>query len=243
MRIEVDAATGTFSVDGQPGFGRLVDDGDEGDTYNWCPPADDDVVDRPDAVQVEVIESGPLRAALVVRATYTWPERIESGARIGERQVEVDTRLELHAGERLVRVTTELDNPSRDHRLRVWFPLPEPAVESSAECAFAVVTRGLVAEGGPTEAPLATYPSRRFVQAGGLTVVHEGLLEYELVDLADRCLGHRAGRGPRPHAAAGHRLHLPGTDGDTTPAGRPGDPGRGPADDRAPPRALRDPDR
>jgi alpha-mannosidase len=32
---------------------------------------------------------------------------------------------------------------------------------------------------------LATYPSRRFVQAGGLTVVHEGLLEYELVDITD----------------------------------------------------------
>ena len=29
---------------------------------------------------------------------------------------------------------------------------------------------------------LPTFPSRRFVSAGGLTVVHEGLLEYELVD-------------------------------------------------------------
>ena len=54
-----------------------------------------------------------------------------------------------------------------------------------AECAFATVERGLVAEGGPTEQGLATYPSRRFVGAGGLTVAHEGLLEYELVDLDD----------------------------------------------------------
>jgi hypothetical protein len=184
VRVEIDPATGTYAIDDRPGFGRLVDDGDEGDTYNWCPPARDDVVDQPDDVRVEVVESGPLRAALAVRATYTWPERIEDGERIGERRVQIDTRLELHAGERLLRVTTELDNPSRDHRLRVWFPLPEPAVESRAECAFAVVTRGLVAEGGPTEAPLPTYPSRRFVQAGGLTVVHEGLLEYELVDVA-----------------------------------------------------------
>ena len=30
-----------------------------------------------------------------------------------------------------------------------------------------------------------TYPSRRFVQAGGLTVCHDGLCEYELVDLAE----------------------------------------------------------
>ena len=68
----------------------------------------------------------------------------------------------------------------------MWFPLPQPATESRAECAFTTVQRGLVAEGGPPERPLATYPSRRFVQAGGLTVAHEGLLEYELIDVDDR---------------------------------------------------------
>ncbi len=46
-----------------------------------------------------------------------------------------------------------------------------------------MVERGLVAEGGPTEVGLATFPSRRFVEAGGLTIAHEGLLEYELVDI------------------------------------------------------------
>jgi mannosylglycerate hydrolase len=60
--------------------------------------------------------------------------------------------------------------------------LPRQATVSHAECAFAVVERGLQAEGGPSERGLPTYPSRRFVSAGGLTVVHEGLLEYELVD-------------------------------------------------------------
>jgi alpha-mannosidase len=85
-----------------------------------------------------------------------------------------------------VAVQIDFDNHGiRDHRLRVHLPLPERAVSSRAECAFAVVERGLVAEGGPTELPLATYPSRRFVSAGGLTVAHEGLLEYELVDLDD----------------------------------------------------------
>ncbi len=32
---------------------------------------------------------------------------------------------------------------------------------------------------------MSTYPSRRFVRAGGLTIAHEGLLEYELVDIDD----------------------------------------------------------
>ncbi len=92
------------------------------------------------------------------------------------------TRLELRAGERMVRVTAVVDNRCRDHRLRAWFTLPRRAMSSTAECAFGVVERGVEAEGGPTERGLPTFPCRRFVSAGGLTVVHEGLLEYELVD-------------------------------------------------------------
>ena len=61
-------------------------------------------------------------------------------------------------------------------------PMTGPATTSVAECAFATVERGLDAEGGPNEVGLPTFPSRRFVRAGDLTVVHEGLLEYELVD-------------------------------------------------------------
>ena len=183
VRVDVDRSTGTFAVDGTAGFDRLVDDGDAGDTYNWSPPAKYVVVDRPQSVAVSVEEAGPLRGRLRVARTYQWPERIEGGARVGERLVEVATTLELRAGERLVRVTTSLDNACRDHRLRTWFPLPAPASTSEAECAFSVVTRGLAAEGGPHEQALPTWPCRRFVQAGGLTVVHEGLLEYELVDV------------------------------------------------------------
>ena len=104
---------------------------------------------------------------------------------MGERSVVVTTIIELRAGERLVRVTTNFDNPCRDHRLRALFRLPVPAPTSRAECAFGVVERGLDTEGGTDELAVPTFPSRRFVTAGGLTVVHEGLLEYELVDIDD----------------------------------------------------------
>ena len=78
----------------------------------------------------------------------------------------------LNLGEDLVRVRVELDNHGvRDHRLRAWFPLPQPASTSHAECAFGSVERGLHDEGGPTEKSLATFPSRRWVQAGGQTLV------------------------------------------------------------------------
>ncbi len=98
--------------------------------------------------------------------------------------------MELRADERIVRVVTQFVNPSRDHRLRVHLPLPQPADHSEAECAFAVVRRGLETEGRPDEFGLPTFPSRRFVSAGGLTVAHEGLLEYELVDIDDAGSAH-----------------------------------------------------
>jgi hypothetical protein len=187
VTVVVDAADGTFSLDGVPGYGRLVDDGDFGDTYNYSPPAHDSVVDTPDSVTLAVGDRGPVRATVVVTATFTWPERVGSVSleREGSRTVEVTTTLELRADEPIVRVHTSFVNPSRDHRLRVHLPLRTPATTSTAECAFTTVERGLTAEGRPEEFGLPTFPSRRFVSAGGLTVVHEGLLEYELVDIGD----------------------------------------------------------
>jgi alpha-mannosidase len=79
----------------------------------------------------------------------------------------------------------EFDNRCRDHRLRAHFPLPARVERSSAECAFAVVDRGLTTEGGPHELPLPTFVSRRFVDCSdgevGLAILHDGLLEYEVV--------------------------------------------------------------
>src|SRR5205814_1570954 len=84
-----------------------------------------------------------------------------------------------------LRVSHEIDNPARDHRLRAHFPLPARVDGSDAECAFAVVHRGLTAEGGAHEVGLPTFPSRRFVDASdgtaGLALIHDGLLEYEVI--------------------------------------------------------------
>jgi hypothetical protein len=184
VTLAVDPDDGTFAVDGHAGLGRLVDGGDYGDTYNYSPPDEDRLVDRPDRVEVTVLESGPMRARFRAAAEYTWPTHIEGHprARVGECKSEVVTVVELRAGERFARVEVALDNRCRDHRLRAHFPLPVAATVSRAECAFAVVERGLTAEGGPNEYGLPTFPSRRFVSAGDLTVAHEGLLEYELVE-------------------------------------------------------------
>jgi alpha-mannosidase len=196
LRVTVDGDDGTYTIETADGLrlgalGRLVDGGDGGDTYNYSPPDDDLVVEQPEAVRVLVTEPGPVRARVVVEADYVWPAHAVGDERSCRRRsdaterVTVRTTLELRAGEWFLRVAHELDNRCRDHRLRAHFPLPARVDGSDAECAFAVVHRGLEAEGGAHEYGLPTFPSRRFVDASdgrlGLALVHDGLLEYEVV--------------------------------------------------------------
>lgn len=183
--VVIDPRDGTFSVNGLSGFGRLVDSGDQGDSYNYSPPRHDVVVDTPETVTVEVTEPGPVRATASITATYRWPEAIdtEHGQRVGEVEAVVSTAISLHADHPLVRVRTRFVNPARDHRVRAHLPLPMGAQCSEAECAFAITRRELEIEGRPDELGLPTFPARRFVRAGGLTVVHDAVTEYELVDI------------------------------------------------------------
>ncbi len=187
VRLEVDPDDGTWALDGLAGFGTLVDGGDVGDTYNWCPPDIDTVVDRPARVAVTRTETGPVRGTVVIDTELHLPERSDvddrgHSVRVGRVVQHVRTTLQLHADEPFVRVTVELDQQARDHRLRAHLPLAHRTDHSIAECAYAQVRRPLHAEGGPGEWGVATFPSRRFVRAGGVLVVHEGLCEYELVD-------------------------------------------------------------
>ena len=185
VEVIVDAQDGTFAIDGLAGYGKLVDDGDLGDSYNYSPPALDSVVDRPEAVSARIIEEGPVRATIEIASTYRWPASIDEASqeRVGEVTTVVTTLVSVLADSSVVAVETSFVNPARDHRLRIHLPLPVPATSSRAECAYTIVERGLTAEGRPDEYGLPTAPSRRFVTAGGLTVAHEGLNEYELIDV------------------------------------------------------------
>ncbi len=196
LRVDVDPDDGTLTIaaDGVrlTGANRYVDGGDGGDTYNYSPPTVDTIVDRPASVSIAAAERGPARARVVVTATYLLPTHAIGTERACDRRsddttpTEIVTTLELRHRERFLRVHVELDHRVRDHRLRAHFPLPATVSGSDAECAFAVVHRGLTAEGGPHEFGLPTFVSRRFVDASaeqvGVGLLHDGLLEYEVVD-------------------------------------------------------------
>ena len=132
-RCEVDAADGTFAIDGLAGL-RPAGRRRRRRRHLQLLPAGRRHRRRParPGARSTVLEAGPLRGRI---ATATPRTRGRSGstadAGVGERCGRGATRLELRAGERpRAGRRHELDNRCRDHRLRAWFPLPEPAATS-----------------------------------------------------------------------------------------------------------------
>lgn len=163
----------------------LVDDGDRGDTYNYGPT--EGSVGTPESVDVEVLERGPLRGRIRVRRGYRLPVQVDPddrGRRSDETHLQVvDTILELRADESFLRVVVRLTNEVRDHRLRVLVPTLESGVTHSASAGqYGFTVRGREAEGGWGEYPLPTFPATRSVTAGGVGVLLDKLVEYEVVD-------------------------------------------------------------
>lgn len=177
------AGDGTLAIDGLgAGLVRLVDGGEAGDSYNHAPPDLDRPVDTPVQVQVTVVERGPLRGRLEIASHYAWPVASGPAGRAGATvDVTVVTAVELRAGEPFLRLAVRYDNRAADHRLRLHLPLPAPVTGSYAEGQFAVVRRGLTAEGGYGEAPLPTFPASGFVAVDGLAVLLTQPTEYEVV--------------------------------------------------------------
>lgn len=191
ISVEIDAAGEASITDHVSGVTltralRIADEGDRGDSYNFGP-VDGDAITVPTAIEVEVLEGGPLRSRLLLRRTYDLPASLaegDRGARSGETRAQiVDTVIELRADEAFVRVSIELRNEVGDHRLRVLVPTRRDGVATSVSSGqYGVTARGREAEGGWGEFPLPTYPATRFVHAGGVGALVDRLVEYEVVD-------------------------------------------------------------
>jgi hypothetical protein len=133
---------------------RVIDEGDVGDLYNFCPTAE-----RP-----------------AVEATYTrqGPQTTGEFWRVG---VNVSVE-ELSDGS--VHVSGGIENGMEDHRLRLHIGLDEPPSGSVALSPFEVVERPLTSEDG-TETASPTWPARGAVLAGGVAVLERGVFEYEVI--------------------------------------------------------------
>jgi mannosylglycerate hydrolase len=179
--LRLIAANGTETS----GIGRIADGGDFGDSYNYGPPDVDALVDGPTTVSVSTEADGPVCSRLRISRTYDWPRGLlaDGSARTAEvERTEVVMTVELRAGEPFARLAVSFVNHSDDHRVRFHAALPKRAERSYAEGQFAVVERGLTGEGGYREEPLATFPAHGWVDAGGLAVLADHVVEYELTD-------------------------------------------------------------
>ncbi len=154
--------TAPSSLDGVPGFGRLVDDGDVGDTYNYSParrrrrrrP-------RPTRWRSTCSRTGRCGAALAVdRDVHLARAGVDGGARVGDRDGRrAHARSSCGPASDLVRV---------DHRARQ--PVPRPPAAGLVPAARAGRGRrgpsarspsssgASTAEGGPTERGAADVP-------------------------------------------------------------------------------------
>jgi mannosylglycerate hydrolase len=176
-----------------PGLGRLVDDGDAGDEYNYSPPSEPD---PPFFTTLRgwvwnVLEDGPLRGRVELSFGRSIPRglRPDRRRRTAERApMALRLRVTLAADSPRLDLELEVDNQSTDHRLRVHLPLPFAPAESAADTPFHVTRRPVLAshrDPGAPEDELPTYPMRSFVDVGdgrvGLAVITDGLHEYEVL--------------------------------------------------------------
>jgi hypothetical protein len=200
VRVSLDA-DGTFELREQEtgralsGCATLLDEGDVGDEYTFCPPPRDRAVDNGQAsvLRTRLLPAGPLRAVMEVAVQLTVPA--EAGADRQARAEEtvplgVLLRLALDAGSTRVAVEAEVENRARDHRLRILFPTGAAGVRTArADSAFAVVERPARRQAPAEirrEEPVSAAPMLSFVDAGderaGVTAFADGLCEYEVIE-------------------------------------------------------------
>lgn len=107
--------------------------------------------------------------------------------------ITIDYKLKKNANQIEMRIA--LKNRAKDHRLRIHFPTGlANATSSWADGQFDVLKRPIKVPDGTDfiEAPYATHPMWNFVDVSdhenGFAVINDGLIEYEVVDDADRSI-------------------------------------------------------
>jgi alpha-mannosidase len=169
-------------------FLRFDDVGDAGDLYTHSPIGPR--IDRASLVGVRLAHAGPLRGELRARYAIEIPRSSSRTGRSRElvRQI-VDVALILDANAQLLRIRVRGTNRASDHRFRVVFSTGIPGTAVIADAMFAPVARTPSVQPPRTEAlehaaptaPLARWVAR-FGQSHGVTVISDGLGEYEAMD-------------------------------------------------------------
>ncbi len=199
------------------GLHYLEDNGETGHSWIHMSPDFDEVINTLGTpAEISLEQEGPLLARYRVEYRMMIPEDIvrdEQGVdprlsspvpsdptrpstRRSENRKEMIVRswFTLRKGRKYLEVRTKVDNQCRNHRLRVAFPTGIKADYSHAEAAFDVVEREIVrSEDNPYyNRDNPQYPNHRFVDLSdgevGLTLINDGIREYEALDDDQRTL-------------------------------------------------------
>ncbi len=193
--VEATAADGTLSIVDKrtnqvfQGLNRLIDDGDCGDLYNYCPPLQDRHI-HPRMTSVEREETEITRK-LIIHTELRLPKclnidrKSRSRSRIVHKLVSIIT---LVTGVPRIDIHTEIDNQAMDHRLRVYFPATFSCSKAIHDGHFELVERPIglpVYDKTWEEPPRPEVPQRQFTLItdgqSSLTIANRGLPEVEVM--------------------------------------------------------------
>lgn len=183
----------TEKINGQlfSGFHTFEDGGDAGDEYNYSYPREDQIITTADGnAKINLVETGPLRAALRIGLKLRLPKSLTKNRKKRRREtatVPITSTIFLYSDQPRIEFETEIDNIVKDHRLRVLFPSGFRTNVSFADSQFCITKREHQAVNPADfkiEVPSSVHPMQRGVTIldgdSGLTVATEGLPEYEL---------------------------------------------------------------
>ncbi len=180
VRVSIDSA-GVISLLDQ-GSGWSINQvisferaSDMGDSYT---PSIRHALPPPTLEVVEARHRGPLRASIAMR--YSWPSHAAESHDV------LELRVSLDAGSDCPVFELSGESHSHDHRLRIVFHTGLPTGTVLADAAFLSATRETpVAPAHSAEAVIASAPLHRWVtrwsQDRGVTVLSDGLAEYEVL--------------------------------------------------------------
>ena len=165
----------------------FCDEGDAGDTYDFCPPREQHAITGPTAAAaLHEQTAAPFAVSVEGRTALRVPrELVAASSRRSRRQSTLGLKLRwtLAAGCPWLALDLELTNNARDHRLRLALQLPGKRTVL-AQTPFALSQHHTeVAQSAWTQPPSTTHPFQDLLimegERGGLGIFAPGLREYE----------------------------------------------------------------
>jgi alpha-mannosidase len=193
--VKAHATEGTLTVIDKrnnqefSGLNRMVDGGDCGDEYNYCPP-DHDIKISAKLIKVyskqdSVHQSLEIHYQLIVPLTLSDDRKSRSREKV---KISVISNITVIPRVPRIDIRTEIDNHAHDHRLRVHFPAPFDSSHSIHDGHFDIIQRSIELpnfDDSWVEPPRPEVPQRAFTCVtnghSSLTIANRGIPEVEVL--------------------------------------------------------------